>query len=103
MDSDATVVRRGPGPKDKFGKATTVEISRTTYRARVEQVGSIEGEEFVVNRWRAYFTADADIHSGDVVECRGLTLEVDGAAALRQIPGYPILTHVVAQLVYREG
>jgi hypothetical protein len=103
MDSDVTVVRLDDGPRDRTGKPTRVEVQRTTYRARVEQVGSAEGEVFVLNRWTAYLPGSADVHAGDRVEFRGLVLEVDGAATLRRIPGFPSITHVVANLVYREG
>lgn len=103
MGDDAVIVRPGiPGEPDRFGHRPSAAPTRQTVRARVEQTGTQEGEEFVVNRWVGYFAADADIRSDDLVEFRGLRLQVDGAAALRSVPGFPALTHVMAHLNYLE-
>lgn len=100
LDKRVTLVRFGETGRDRLDRPVLGEVSRTEgVPARLEQQGSVEGEEYVADKWRAFLPADVVLGSGDRLIEGGRTYAVDGSPELVGIPGFPYMSHVVAHLV----
>lgn len=95
-----TVVKRLAAGKDSLNRPVTANISRKVSDGRLEQTASVEGEAFVVNRYRAFFPISTDVSADDSVECRGSLYTVEGAPSVERVPGFPALDNIAAVLRY---
>lgn len=95
-----TVVRKLPAGKDSLGRPKTATISRATSDGRLEQTTTVEGEAFVVNRYRAFFPVGTELHADDEIECRGDRYTVQGAPSVERVPGFPAISNLAATLQY---
>lgn len=100
MDTEVEIVRYGPTGEDDLGRPVRGEVSRTESIARIEQRGSIEGEAFVADRWRASLPWGIDIDADDELHEGGRTFRVDGTPNIMSIPGFPALDRVEVELLY---
>jgi hypothetical protein len=94
------IKRYTAGPKDALGRPTRVLASSTPADGRLDLSGSVEGEAFVVDQFRATMTLGTDLRSGDEVEARGLTYTVEGSPAVITAPGSKTVGVVTAVLKY---
>jgi hypothetical protein len=97
----ATVTRRvAAATRDAHG---TVEWTTSTVSMLVEvqQTGSAEANErgqVVVNSWRLFAPADAQLDAGDAVTVDGNRFEIDGTPWEVRSPRTGLTTHVEAAL-----
>ncbi|MBP2323357.1 hypothetical protein JOF56_003742 [Kibdelosporangium banguiense] len=80
------VRRYGPGPKDPLGKPTRVVLSETTVDGILQQTGSVEGEAFVVNEFRATMPLGTDLRPADDVVSKGHVYTVEGKPFAAVVP-----------------
>lgn len=100
MSDPVVIVKRGVTGTDRLGKDVYGDVARINTVGRLEQVGSVEGEEYVANRWRAYLLVDEDVTALDVIEAQGKRFQLDGEPAVNSIAGFPATDHLLAQLTY---
>lgn len=95
-----TVIRYGSSFRDPLGKMVRSEISRTVTDGRLEQMTSVEGEAFVVGKFRAYFPVNTPLHADDEVLARGVRYQVQGEPSVESVPGMAAVSNVSAVLTY---
>lgn len=101
LRNTVTVVRFGPGPKNRQGNPTRVEVSRGVFSAHLEQQSSQElsaDRTTTIDVWVVYLPPDADLSAGDQVHEGTRVFEVDGTPNLHMGVREP--SHTTARLRY---
>lgn len=102
FDADLFIIKRyGPGTKDALGR-TTRQLVYTSppLEGRLDLTGTVEGETFVVDKFRSTMPAGTDLRSGDEVEAEGKTYTVEGTPLYAHVPGMRSIGVVTAVLKY---
>ena len=100
MDTPVEIVHYGPTGEDDLGRTVRGEVARFDTIARLEQRGTVEGEAFVANQWRASLPLGTDIDADDILLEGGREFKVDGTPNIMSIPGFPALDRVEVALTY---
>lgn len=90
--SETVTVIRYADTTDAYGNTVAGAETRTTYRARLEQLRTeelVRDRDTVIVDWRAFFPAGADITPYDRLEARGNLFEVVGLPASLHSPRGP--------------
>ncbi|WP_348240523.1 hypothetical protein, partial [Salmonella enterica] len=74
-----TIRRYGPGPKDPLGKPTRVVVREEVVDCIIRQTGSVEGEAFVVDEFRAALPLNTDHRPADEIICKGRVYTLQGS------------------------
>lgn len=101
FDRDLFTIRRyGVGPKDALGRPTRALLSTTTVDGLLGLTGTVEGEAFVVDLFRATMPIGTDLRAADEVESLGKVYTVQGTPLSVHAPGAPSVGVITAVLKY---
>lgn len=92
--------RYGTGPKDSLGRTTRVLTSETTVNGLLQPTGTLEGEAFVVDRFRAVMPIGTDLQLTDEVIADGKKYTVEGTPFEASAPGAKSIGVISAVLKY---
>ncbi len=95
-----TIRRYGPGAKDSLGRTTRTLLSETTVNGLLQPTGTLEGEAFVVDRFRSVMPIGTDLHVSDEVYAEGKKYTVEGTPFEASAPGAKSVGVVTAILKY---
>ena len=96
-----TIKRYGPGPKDALGRPTRVLVSTSEpIDGRLDLTGTVEGEAFVVDKFRSTMPIGTDLRAADDVESEGKIYTVEGTPFAITAPGSKSIGVVTAVLKY---
>lgn len=95
-----TIRRYGVGPKDALGRPTKVLQSETTVSGLLSLTGTVEGEAFVVDLFRATMPVGTDLRPADEVLSQGKVYTVQGTPFSVHAPGSKSVGVVTAVLKY---
>jgi len=99
LEPDLFLIRRfGASTKDSLGRTTRTLLSETPADGLLIQTGSLEGEAYVVDEFRATLPLRADLRADDEVVSRGKRYTVKGtpfAATVPRMPSVGVLTAVL--------
>ena len=95
-----TIRRYGPGARDALGRVVPTLLSTTTVNGLLQLSGSLEGEAFVVDRFRATMPIGTDLRAADEVLARGSVYTVEGTPFEAHPPGVKSIGIVTAVLKY---
>ncbi len=82
-----TIRRYGASTKDALGRTTRVVESEVQVNGLLQPTGTLEGEAFVVDRFRAVMPIGTDIHVSDEVYAEGKKYTVEGTPFEASAPG----------------
>lgn len=89
------------GEPDRYGKRSVVGRPLiATEDGILDQQTALEGEAFVIGKYRATMRLDADVQPGDEVEAEGDKFTVEGRPARLRNPGFPAADHLSVHLKY---
>lgn len=66
----------------------------------LQQTGTVEGEAYVVDKFRAIMPINADLRTSDEVEARGDRYKVEGTPFIATVPRMPNVGVLTAVLKY---
>ncbi len=79
MEPGLFLVRRyGPERKDALGRITKPVLTETRVNGLLRPTGTVEGEAFVVDQFKATFPLGTDLRAADEVIARGVVYTVEG-------------------------
>jgi hypothetical protein len=101
MNTRGTVVNYSNAGEDELGRPARTETGRTEdVPLRLDQIGSVEGEAFTTDRWRAEAPIDLVIDAGDEILEGGRRFIVEGSPNRMIHPFVPSLARVEVLLTY---
>lgn len=101
LRDQVTVIRFGPGAKDRQGKRIRTKLGEETYPAQLQQQSSQElsaDRNTLIDIWTIFLPPDAQITAGDQVRHGTRLFQVDGSPQLHQ--GIRDASHITARLRY---
>lgn len=94
----ATIVRASVSSRDALNQPIYGLPTRTAAPCRIEQIGTAEGDSYVVDTLRGFFPIDTVIMADDGVEEGGRRFTVEGTPTKERVPGFTQLSHTFALL-----
>lgn len=98
MPHTVEVVEYTDAARDELGRRGRVEVARRTYRALLEQRGTVEDEAFVADAYRLALPPGAVITAGSEVIEGGRRFTVEGSPNRMALPGFPALDRIEVAL-----
>jgi len=95
-----TIRRYGVDGRDPLGKPKRKLLSSVTVNGLLSQTDTIEGETFVVDKYRAIMPVGTDLRASDEVVARGDVYTVQGTPVSVSAPGMAAVGIVQATLEY---
>lgn len=92
--------RYGPGAKDTLGRPTRTLLSEATVNGLLQPTGTLEGEAFVVDRFRSIMPLGTDLRPADEVIAEGRVYTVEGSPFSTSAPGAKSVGVITAVLKY---
>lgn len=95
-----TIRRATSGAKDAYGRPAQTVSDVATVPGILQPTGTLEGEAFVVDRFRAIMPLNTDLRVGDEVVADGRVYTVEGTPFESQAPGSKSVGITTAVLKY---